>query len=74
MDKNINIDHEMIEYILSHTKNLHPVQKELIKFNENLVNLLNTTVYINGIINIIIRVDFNWKAKIINKLIKKKFL
>ena len=36
MDKNINIDHEMIEYILSHTKNLHPVQKELIKFNENL--------------------------------------
>ncbi len=36
MDKNINIDHEMIEYILSHTKNLHPVQKELIKFNEKL--------------------------------------
>ena len=36
MDKNINIDHEMIEYIFSHTKNLHPVQKELIKFNENL--------------------------------------
>ena len=26
----------MIEYILSHTNNLHPVQKELIKFNEDL--------------------------------------
>ena len=36
MDKNINIDHKMIEYILSHTNNLHPVQKELIKFNEDL--------------------------------------
>ncbi len=36
MDKNINIDHKLIEYILSHTNNLHPVQKELIKFNEDL--------------------------------------
>ena len=36
MDKNINIDHKMIEYILSHTKTLHSVQNEIIKFNENL--------------------------------------
>ena len=36
MDKSINIDHKLIEYIFSHTSNLHPIQKELIKFNENL--------------------------------------
>ena len=36
MDKNINIDHKLIEYIFSHTRNLHPVQKELIKYNESL--------------------------------------
>ena len=38
MDKNINIDHKLIEYILSYSKNLHPIQKELIKYNENLGN------------------------------------
>ena len=36
MDKNINIDHKLIEYIFSHTNNLHPVQKELLKYNESL--------------------------------------
>ena len=36
MDKNINIDHKLIEYIFTHTRNLHPVQKELIKYNESL--------------------------------------
>ena len=36
MDKNINIDHILIEYIFNHTNNLHPVQKELIKYNESL--------------------------------------
>ena len=36
MDKNINIDHNLIEYIFTHTSNLHPVQKELIKYNESL--------------------------------------
>ena len=36
MDKNINIDHKLIEYIFSHTSNLHPIQKELIEYNENL--------------------------------------
>ena len=36
MDKNINIDHKLIEYIFSYSKNLHPIQKELIKYNENL--------------------------------------
>ena len=36
MDKNINIDHKLIEYIFSHTNNLHPIQKELLKYNENL--------------------------------------
>ncbi len=36
MDKNINIDHKLIEYIFSHSNNLHPVQKELIKYNESL--------------------------------------
>ena len=36
MDKNLNIDHKLIEYIFSHSNNLHPVQKELLKYNENL--------------------------------------
>ena len=36
MDKNINIDYKLIEYIFTHTSNLHPVQKELIKYNESL--------------------------------------
>ena len=36
MDKNINIDHKLIEYIFKHTTNLHPIQKELIKYNESL--------------------------------------
>ena len=36
MDKNINIDHKLIEYIFTHTSNLHPIQKELIKYNESL--------------------------------------
>tara|TARA_B100000287_G_scaffold17607_1_gene17681 strand:+ start:1570 stop:2220 length:651 start_codon:yes stop_codon:yes gene_type:complete len=36
MDKNINIDYKLIEYIFSYSKNLHPIQKELIKYNENL--------------------------------------
>ena len=36
MDKNINIDHKLIEYILSHTRNLHAIQKELIKYIESL--------------------------------------
>ena len=36
MDKNINIDHKLIEYIFTHTSNLHPIQKELIKYNEGL--------------------------------------
>ena len=33
MDKNINIDHKLIEYIFSHTNNLHPIQEELLKYN-----------------------------------------
>ena len=36
MDKNINIDLKLVEYIFSHTSNLHPIQKELIKYNESL--------------------------------------
>ena len=36
MDKNINIDQKLIEYIFSHTSNLNPIQKELIKYNESL--------------------------------------
>ncbi len=36
MDKNINIDQKLIDYIFTHTSNLHPIQKELIKYNENL--------------------------------------
>ena len=36
MDKNISIDYKLIEYIFSHTSNLHPIQKELIKYNESL--------------------------------------
>ena len=36
MDKNINIEHKLIEYIFTHTSNLHPIQKELIKYNEGL--------------------------------------
>ena len=36
MDKNINIDQKLIDYIFSHTNNLHPIQNELIKFNDKL--------------------------------------
>ena len=36
MDKNINIDQKLIEYIFTHSSNLHPIQKELIKYNESL--------------------------------------
>ena len=36
MDKNINIDQKLIDYIFTHTNNLHPIQKELIKYNESL--------------------------------------
>ena len=40
MDKNINIDHKLIEYIFSHTNNLHPIQKELLKYDDLLDRLL----------------------------------
>jgi len=36
MDKNIPIDHNMIDYIFSHTERLHPIQKKILKFNESL--------------------------------------
>jgi Predicted O-methyltransferase len=36
MDKNIPIDQNMIDYIFSHTKSLHEVQKKILKFNDNL--------------------------------------
>ena len=39
MDKNINIDQKLIDYIFSHTNNLHPIQNELIKFNDKLGNV-----------------------------------
>ncbi len=39
MDKNINIDQKLIDYIFSHTNNLHPIQNELIKFNDKLGNI-----------------------------------
>ena len=44
MDKNINIDHKMIEYIFSHTNNLHPVQKELLRYNGKFVTYKKTTI------------------------------
>ncbi len=36
MDKNIPIDQRMIDYIFSHTKSLHKIQKKILKFNDNL--------------------------------------
>ena len=39
MDKNINIDQKLIDYIFSQTNNLHPIQNELIKFNDKLGNI-----------------------------------
>ena len=36
MDKNIPIDQNMIDYIFSHSKSLHKVQKKILKFNDNL--------------------------------------
>tara|TARA_B100000131_G_scaffold298183_2_gene317547 strand:- start:525 stop:1175 length:651 start_codon:yes stop_codon:yes gene_type:complete len=36
MDKNIQIDQNLIDYIFSHSKNLHPIQKKLLKYNANL--------------------------------------
>ena len=36
MDKNFIIDQNMINYIFSHTNNLHKVQKKLLKYNEKL--------------------------------------
>ena len=36
MDKNIPIDQNMIDYIFSHSENLHKVQKKILKFNDNL--------------------------------------
>ena len=36
MDKNIQIDQNLIDYIFSHSEYLHPIQKKLLKYNENL--------------------------------------
>ena len=36
MDKNTPIDQNMIDYIFSHSKSLHKVQKKILKFNDNL--------------------------------------
>lgn len=36
MDKNIEIDHSMVDYIFAHSNNLHPIQKKIIKYNESL--------------------------------------
>ena len=36
MDKKIDIDQKLVDYIFTHTRNLHPIQKELIKYNESL--------------------------------------
>ncbi len=36
MDKNIQIDQKLIDYIFSHTNNLHPIQKKILRYNESL--------------------------------------
>ena len=36
MDKNIEIDLSMVDYIFAHSNNLHPIQKKIIKYNESL--------------------------------------
>jgi len=36
MDKNIEIDQSMIDYIFAHSNNLHPIQKKIIKYNKSL--------------------------------------
>ena len=36
MDKNIEIDQSMVDYIFANSNNLHPIQKKIIKYNESL--------------------------------------
>ena len=46
MDKNIPIDQNMIDYIFSHSENLHKVQKKILKFNDNLGKVKRLQIWV----------------------------
>ncbi len=63
MDKNFIIDQNMINYIFSHTNNLHKVQKKLLKYNEKLghIKKLQISILQANFIQFIIKVN-NYKS------------
>ncbi len=63
MDKNFIIDQNMINYIFSHTNNLHKVQKKLLKYNEKLGNIkkLQISILQANFIQFIIKIN-NYKS------------
>ncbi len=63
MDKNFIIDQNMINYIFSHTNNLHKVQKKLLKYNETLghIKKLQISILQANFIQFIIKIN-NYKS------------
>ena len=63
MDKNFIIDQNMINYIFSHTNNLHKVQKKLLKYNEKLghIKKLQISILQANFIQFIIKIN-NYKS------------
>ncbi len=59
MDKNFIIDQNMINYIFSHTNNLHKVQKKLLKYNEKLghIKKLQISIFQANFIQFIIKIN-----------------
>ncbi len=63
MDKNIQIDQKLIDYIFSHSKNLHPIQKKLLKYNESLghIKRLQISILQANFIQFLININ-NYKS------------
>ena len=63
MDKNFIIDQNMINYIFSHTNDLHKVQKKLLKYNEKLghIKKLQISILQANFIQFIIKIN-NYKS------------
>ena len=63
MDKNIQIDQNLIDYIFSHSKNLHPIQKKLLKYNESLghIKRLQISILQANFIQFLININ-NYKS------------
>ncbi len=63
MDKNFIIDQNMINYIFSHTNNLHKVQKKLLKYNEKLghIKKLQISILQANFIQFILKIN-NYKS------------